>query len=203
MINGRTFQLFSVVFLIYIYSIGRSIWPVDGLISFVCFRHGYGVVLTWFRIKLNTLISVRAHDLWDWIIQSDAWRRSRREISWCRCCRGYPIWYSNDFANSKAFPAEARIEFHLLIDIIMKNGKSNSHSRRTNNGKFIKFMLRKFMFGRSGIGMEEINFDLYKVNYSLMMINITTESNQSFTSESEFEMGRSKKYRRISFSSSY
>lgn len=171
------------------------------------FAMANSAVLTWFQIKLNTLISVRAHDLWDWIIQSDARRRSRREISWCRCCRGYPIWYSNDFANSKAFPAEARIEFHLLIDIITANGESKSHSRRTNNGKsnlFIKFMLRKFMFDwEAESKWKKINFDLYKVNYSLMMINITTESNQSFTSESEFEMGRSKKYRRISFSSSY
>lgn len=122
------------------------------------FAMANSVVLTWFRIKLNKLISVRAHDLWDWIIQSDARRRSRREISWCRCCRGYSIRHSNDFANSKAFPAEARIEFHLLIDIITATGESSSHSRRTNNGKsnlFIKFMPRKFMFGRSRIGMEK------------------------------------------------
>lgn len=53
-----------------------------------------------------------------------------------------------------------------------------------NQIKFIKFMVLCWEAKQKSRRKRGKKFDLYKVNYSLM-INITTESNQSFTTEME------------------
>lgn len=64
--------------------------------------------------------------------------------------------------------------------------KSKSHSRgqQTIAKSNQIYKIHGFVLGSEVEAKEKKKFDLYKVNYSLM-INITTESNQSFTTEME------------------